>query len=89
MNHAAMNKSSVLGSGVPCPCGFVARVNVSCVDDIQEEYAGLVLPAEFVCVHLYYIAGFEVCTVYPSRANAICYFSGLMLTVAKACTVFT
>lgn len=64
----------------------MARVNVSCVDGIQEEYVGVVLSVEFVCVHLCCIAGLEVYTVYSSRANAVCYFSGLMLTVAKACT---
>lgn len=45
MNHAAMNKSSVFGTGVQCPCGFVARLNVSRVDEIQEDFAGVVLLA--------------------------------------------
>lgn len=83
-----MNKYSVFGTVVvPCLCGFVERLNASCVDDIQE-YTGVVLSVEFVCVHYYYISGLEVQTIYPSWANAICYFTGFTLTVAKACVVF-
>lgn len=43
MNRAALNTSSVFGTGVQWVCGFVAGVNVSCVDGIQEEFTGVVL----------------------------------------------